>query len=70
MNELLKQRVKGQVHFERLQGDSLWYKTDDDWSFPVPLKDTQNVQGDQPSFLRDDKGIYFMRWIRQALENT
>ena len=66
--ELLKTRVKGRVKFTRFQGGFLYYQTEDDWEFPIPYSDTQNETGEAPAFLAVDKGIYFMRWIRIAME--
>lgn len=65
---LLTDRVKGSVNFSFFKDDCLWYKTDDGFEFPVPITDTTNAQGGSPTFLATDKAIYFMRWIRKAME--
>jgi hypothetical protein len=58
--------VKGQtVHFDFYRSGELWYKTDSGFSFPVPSSDIGNGV-----FLRDDKAILFMRYIRQHLNNV
>ena len=67
-NEKLKVRVKGQVHFVYLTEGALWYKCDDNFVFPIPLADTGNAQGGSATFLRDDKGMMMMRWIRKEME--
>lgn len=64
---LLKDRVKGKVKFVFFTEDALWYECDDAFIFPVPVEETRNEQGEQPKFLAEDKGIYFMRWIRKAM---
>jgi len=65
----LTRRVRGQVHFSFYRDGALWYACDDGWEFPVPVSDTDNPggQGATPTFLRDDKGITFMRWIRRHM---
>lgn len=64
---LITQRVKGPVHFSFYRDGALWYACEDGWEFPVPVSDTSNSQGASPTFLRDDKGITFMRWIRRHM---
>jgi hypothetical protein len=66
---LLADRVKQGVKFSHFRDDALWYSTFDSWLFRVPLDDTANGQGSSATFLRDDKGIYFMRWIRKQMEH-
>lgn len=59
----LKDLVKDQqVHFDFYRQKEIWYKTDSGFSFPVPIEDA----GDG-IFLRDDKAILFMRYIRKQL---
>lgn len=50
------------VHFEHYTVGELWYRVDGyyGFTFPVPVEDTQNGV-----FLRDDKAILFMRYIRK-----
>ncbi len=53
-----------QVHFDHYTCGELWYRCDGDtFTFPVPIGDTQNGV-----FLRDDKAILFMRYIRKHRE--
>ena len=58
---LIADRVRGQVKFKYYQAGQLWYMCDDGFMFPV------DVPGDTGSarFLSEDKGIYFMRYIRK-----
>ncbi len=59
----LKQHVTGQVRFIRLANKELWYKCEDGFEFPVPLSDTDGAE-----FEAEDKGAFFMRWIRKHME--
>lgn len=59
----LKDRVRGTVNFSHYFDGSLWYKTEDDFSFPVPVSDIGNA-----TFLSTDKAILFMRYIRKHME--
>jgi len=65
---LLRERVKGKVRFSFYRDGALHYACEDGWEFPVPVEDTTNQQGASPTFLAEDKGIVFMRWIRKAME--
>lgn len=58
----IKQHIEGQAHFQYFRDGELWYKTDSDLLFPVPVSDTAGAV-----FNRDDKAIFFMRWIRKWL---
>lgn len=51
-----------QVEFVRYQSKELWYKTECGFEFPVPIEDTQEA-----AFMRKDKALLFMRWIRKHL---
>lgn len=56
--------VKGQqVHFQYYRDNELWYKTDSGFIFPVPIEDVGNA-----TFMRDDKAIFLMRYIRKYRE--
>jgi hypothetical protein len=56
--------VKGQqVHFQYYRDNELWYKTDSGFIFPVPLGEAGTA-----TFSREDKAIYFMRYIRKYRE--
>lgn len=67
-NALLKSRVKGSVNFHYFKDDSLWYITDDNWIFPIPISETGNSQGSSPKFEACMKGIFCMRWIRKHMK--
>ena len=51
------------VYFEFYRQNELWYTTDDGFEFPVPIEDA----GDGV-FLREDKAMLFMRYIRKHAE--
>lgn len=66
---LLKDRVAGRVKFVFFRGGVLHYACDfDGYVFEVPVEDTGSGQGNVPTFQAEDKGIYFMRWIRKMME--
>ena len=52
-----------QVHFRYYRDKELWYATDSNFLFPVPVSDAGTA-----TFLRDDKAIIFMRYIRKYKE--
>lgn len=57
--------VKNQrVHFQYYRDKELWYKTDSDFLFPVPITDAGTA-----TFLNEDKAILFMRYIRKFKES-
>lgn len=62
----LKERVSGQVKFLRFVNNEakqeLWYKCDDGFEFPIALSDTVGAE-----FKAEDKGMFFMRWIRKHM---
>lgn len=58
--ELVKNQ---QVHFQYYRDNELWYATDSGFTFPVPVSDVGNA-----TFMRDDKAIYLMRYIRKYRE--
>lgn len=61
----IKEHVAGTVTFDHYRDGSLWYKTENtNLVFPVPINDIGNA-----SFLAQDKGILFMRYIRKHLKN-
>lgn len=58
--------IKNQnVHFEYFRDGELWYSTDNHFLFPVPISDVGTG-----TFLRDDKAILFMRYIRKYNEEV
>jgi len=58
--------VKGQVHFDYYRDGEMWYKTDSGFIFPVPVHDKREIGN--ATFMRDDKAILFMRYIRKYKE--
>lgn len=52
------------VHFEFYRKGELWYRTDCNFEFPVPTDDA----GDG-TFLKEDRAMLFMRYIRKQLES-
>jgi len=66
--ELLKFRVKQTVNFSYFRDGCLWYKTHDNWEFPISVEETINKQGNSPTFNACEKGIILMRWIRKHME--
>lgn len=61
----LKDHIQGKVVFEFYRDGNLWYKTSTNLSFPVPISDTQTAV-----FPAQEKGIFFMRWIRKFLNEV
>lgn len=61
----LKEMVSGdkKVHFKFYRENTLWYKTECDFEFPVPISDIGNA-----TFLNEDRAILFMRYIRKHLD--
>lgn len=59
----LKSRIKGSVTFVHYQDQSLVYRCDDGFEFPVPLSDTGHTR-----FPATEKAMLFMRWIRKHME--
>lgn len=56
--------VKDQkVNFQYYRDKELWYTTDSGFLFPVPISDAGTA-----TFLREDKAILFMRYIRKYKE--
>lgn len=60
---LLKNRVSGKVKFLFYQAGQLWYECEDGFRFSI------EVPGDTGTgrFLAEDKGLYFMRYIRKSM---
>ena len=68
-SEELRVRVKGKVQFAFFRDMTLFYECDDGYVFGVPVDETIASDGNSPTFLAEDKGIYFMRWIRKSMQN-
>ena len=58
----LKECVKGKVKFLYYRDSELWYECENGFKFAVPIDDTKGAV-----FNAEDKGIFFMRWIRKAV---
>lgn len=60
----LKEMVSNgqKVRFSRYLDGNLYYKTECDFEFVVPISDTGNA-----TFLAEDKAMLFMRYIRKHL---
>jgi hypothetical protein len=65
VNMSIKEHVIGQVHFQYYRDRELWYKTDSEFLFPVPIYDSKEIGN--ATFNRDDKAILFMRYIRKYM---
>jgi hypothetical protein len=50
------------VRFVHYKLGELWYRTETDFDFPVPISDCEDGM-----FLAEDKAILFMRYIRKHL---
>lgn len=59
----LKEMVQGTVKFKYFRENTLWYSTECGFLFPIPLLDTQGA-----TFNAEEKGTFFMRWIRKYRE--
>jgi len=65
----LKDCVAGKVRFARFDHTDgkpepqLWYVCENGFEFPVPVSETAGAE-----FKAEDKGMFFMRWIRPHLE--
>jgi len=62
----IKEMVTGdkKVKFTHYKDNELWYITETNFEFPVPLSDTAGA-----TFLAEDKALVFMRWIRSHIKN-
>jgi len=60
----VKDRVKDgkTVRFSYYRDGALWYLTEDEFLFPVPLSDIGTA-----TFMAEDKAMLFMRWIRKHM---
>jgi hypothetical protein len=59
----LRSNFYKKVIFDFYRQGELWYKTECGFSFPVPISDTGTG-----TFLREDKALLFMRYIRKHIE--
>lgn len=51
------------ARFTHYVDGELWYKTEDGFTFPVPISDIGDA-----TFLAEDKAILLMRYIRKHLQ--
>jgi len=58
----IKDHIQGTVKFKFYRDGNLWYETSTALVFPVPISDTNTAL-----FPAEEKGIFFMRWIRKFL---
>lgn len=61
----IKEHIKGKVRFQYYRDGNLYYQTEDGLTFPVPIDDAGSA-----TFLAEDKGILFMRYIRKFLNSV
>ena len=62
----IKDMIKNKfVTFEYYFDGDLWYKTECGFLFPVPILDIGISK-----FIKQDKAILFMRWIKKHIELT
>ena len=61
----VKELIQGRVNFEFYRSGYLYYSTtiDPDFIFPVPVSDCGNA-----TFMKEEKGILFMRYIRHYIK--
>lgn len=60
----IKECIKGEVTFQYYRSSELWYVTENNFMFPVPVEDIGDA-----TFLNRDRAMMFMRWIRKHIEN-
>jgi hypothetical protein len=62
----IKEMVVGdkKVKFLYYKDNELWYVTETNFEFPVPISDTAGA-----TFKAEDKAIFFMRWLRSHVKN-
>jgi len=59
----MKEHIKGTVKFQFYRAGHLYYKTETDVTFPVPVSDCGEA-----TFQAEEKAILLMRYIRKHLE--
>lgn len=62
MNMNVKEHIKGFSTFEYYRDSCLWYKTDTNFLYPVPISDIGNA-----TFAHTEKSMLMMRYIRKYL---
>lgn len=61
VKDMVKDNKK--VSFSYYKDSELWYETQDGFLFPVPTSDIGNA-----TFLKEDKAILFMRYIKKHID--
>lgn len=56
----IKRAVKGNVKFKYFRDDALWYETEHNELFPVPIPEAASA-----TFSDVEKGMHLMRWMRK-----
>jgi hypothetical protein len=59
----LMDHIQGEVTFQYYRAGFLYYKTETGMIFPVPISDTGEA-----TFPAKDKGLLYMRYIRQHMD--
>lgn len=62
VKEMVKDNKK--VRFVHYKDNELWYVTETNFEFPVPISDADGAM-----FKAEDKALFFMRWIRSHIKN-
>ena len=60
----IKECIKGQVTFQYYRANELWYKTENEFFFPVPVEDIGDA-----TFWNIDRAMLFMRYIRKHIDS-
>jgi hypothetical protein len=58
----IKDHIQGFCRFSHYRAGHLYYVTSTGLEFPIPISDTNEA-----TFPAEEKGIFFMRWIRKHL---
>lgn len=58
----IKDHIQGRCRFAYYRDGALWYRTETNFIFPVPIEDIGNA-----TFLDEDKAMLFMRYIRKHM---
>ncbi len=67
----LKELISGECHFDHYRTGNMWYNIEIagniKYIFPIDISDGVEVAG--ATFNSKEKSIYFMRYIRKAIDN-
>ena len=61
----MKEHIKGYSEFVYYRDSQLWYKTESNLIFPIPIEDIGNA-----TFNKTEKSLLMMRYIRKWLNAT